>query len=347
MHRASDTPQEAIIERREVSVSRKRSGGSWGRVVLVGLLLAVSGCDDNGSNGGTAQSVVISGSSTVEPISALVGQAYAAEHPQVQVRVDGPGTGDGFRQLCAGTIDIADASRLIKDEEKAACAQGGVEWIELVIGVDGLSVITSPRNPLTCLSFTDLYALLGPESLGFKRWSDADSLAGELAAPGAPYPDERLSLTAPGEESGTYNSFVEIVLGTIAQERGQEVQTRPDYGASPNDNTIIQAIAGADYSLGWVGYAFYVNNQDKVKALAVRKTGGDCVAPSRATVVDGSYPISRPLFLYVNKAKAAANPTLVSFIDYYLSEAGLAAVEDAGYVPLADYGATRAAWAAR
>ena len=309
------------------------------------VVLAATGCGDN--RGTATQVIVISGSSTVEPISALVGEQYVFLFPEVQVKVDGPGTGDGFKQLCAGTIDIADASRRIKDEEKETCTQAGVELVELAIGIDGLAVITSPRNPITCLAFSDLYALLGPESLGFERWSDANRLAGELKAPGAPYPDQRLALTGPGEESGTYDSLVEIVLKQLAEARGHKAESRPDYGASPNDNTIIQSVAGSDYSLGWVGYAFYVSNQDKVKAVAVQKEGGDCIQPTAETIADVSYPIARQLYLYVNRTKATASPALVSFVDFYLSDTGLAAVAEAGYVPLPSYQETRAAWDAR
>jgi phosphate transport system substrate-binding protein len=224
-----------------------------------------------------------------------------------------------------------------------------VEPIEVKVAIDGLSVLTSVNNDaVSCLAFSDLYALLGIESTGFANWSDANELAAELGAPNAPYVDVPLSVTAPGEESGTFDSFVEIVLEDIAEERGQDPNPRPDYVASPNDNVIIEGISGNDTSLGWVGYAFYVENQDVVKALAV--DGGEgCVEPTPETIASNEYPISRPLFIYVDANKLDAKPELVEFVDYYLSDEGLAEVGNAGYVDLApeEIEEWRANWEAR
>ena len=167
--------------------------------------------------------LTISGSSTVEPITSIVAEDFQAMNPGVDYTVDGPGTGDGFALFCNGETDISDASRKIKDEEAAACADKGIHYVELKIGIDGISVITSPANDaVTCLSFLDLYALLGPESQSFAKWSDANALAGELASldgfgdSHAPYPDAALEVTAPGEESGTYDTFVEFAITKIA-----------------------------------------------------------------------------------------------------------------------------------
>ena len=171
------------------------------------------------SGGHLSGEIIISGSSTVEPISSIVAEDFSANNPDVQYSVDGPGTGDGFALFCAGEIDIADASRAIKDEEAALCDEAGISYIELQVGIDGLSVITSHDNAdVSCLSFADLYALLGPESQGFENWSDADALAEEIGSGDygeihAPYPaDAPLEITAPGEESGTYDSFVEFAI---------------------------------------------------------------------------------------------------------------------------------------
>jgi phosphate transport system substrate-binding protein len=292
-------------------------------------------------------SIAISGSSTVEPVSALNAEAFRGIHGEVGISVDGPGTGDGFKKFCAGETDISDASRQIKDSEAEDCAAAGIEFIELRFAIDGLSVLTSVNNSaVSCVSFTDLYALVGPESIGFGTWADANDLAGELEGTNAPYPDAPLVVTAPGEESGTYDSFVEIVLEPTAEERGQDAASRPDYTASANDNIIIEGIAGSDTSLGWVGYAFYVANEDTVAALEV--DGGDgCVAPTPDTIADGSYPIARPLFIYVNKAKAAESAALSAYVDFYLSDDGLASIDQAGYVRLADYAAVREIWASQ
>jgi len=300
-------------------------------------------------NGGDSGQIVVSGSSTVEPITARVAEAFGGMNTGVAISVDGPGTSDGFVLFCNGETDISDASRAITDEEVATCQGNGVEPIEIKVAIDGLSVLTSTNNDaVTCLAFTDLYALLGIESTGFANWSDANELAAELGAPNAPYPDAPLSVTAPGEESGTFDSFVEIVLEDIAEERGQDPNPRPDYVASPNDNVIIEGISSNDTSLGWVGYAFFVENQEVVKALAVDDDEG-CVEPTPETIASNEYPISRPLFIYVDANKLDAKPELVEFVDYYLSDEGLAEVGNAGYVDLTaeEIDEWRANWEAR
>ncbi len=198
---------------------------------------------------------------------------------------------------------------------------------------------------MSCLDFNDLYALLGPESEGFETWADADALAAELGAGHAPYPDAPLVVTAPGEESGTYDTFVELVIEDIAAERGEEEATRADYEASGNDNVIVNGISANPTSLGWVGFAFFAENADVLKAIDI--DGGDgCITPTADTIASFEYPLSRPLFIYVNTNKAAAKPELTAFIDFYLSDAGLVSVSEAGYVqlPAADIAETRAAW---
>lgn len=331
-----------------------RKTGRLGALLLVVALVAVACGDDDaapttsagptttGANGsGLSGQIVISGSSTVEPISARVAEAFSAANPDVAISVDGPGTGDGFVLFCGGETDISDASRAIKDSEAELCAAAGIEFIEIKVAIDGLSVLTAHDNDaVSCLDFGDLYALLGSESVNFNNWSDANDLAAELAAAGlggshAPYPDAPLVVTAPGEESGTFDSFVEIVLAKVAKERDTDDLPRIDYVSSPNDNVIIQGVQDNPTSLGWVGYAFYVENQDAVKALEI-DGGNGCVAPNPTTIASGEYPISRPLFIYVNKAAAAEKPALAAFVDYYLSDEGIAAVADAGYVSLTD-----------
>jgi phosphate transport system substrate-binding protein len=326
-----------------------------GMVLVLVLAACSSDGGDNSADGGdggdgVAGSVVVSGSSTVEPITSLVAEDFAAQNPDFDYSVDGPGTGDGFALFCGGETDISDASRPISEEETAACEEAGIPWVELRVAHDGISVLTSPANDaVTCLSFGDLYALLGPESQGFATWSDADDLAaeldGEFGASNAPFPDAPLEVTAPGEESGTYDSFLELVFGDIAEARGTEEVARPDYTASPDDNVIIEGISGSDTSLGWVGFAFFEENADAVKALEI--DGGDgCVAPTAETIASTEYPIARDLFIYVNTVAAAENEAVAAFVDYYLSDAGLAAVEEAGYVPLEPelLEETRSAW---
>lgn len=335
-------------------------------VVCVGVMaLAAAACSDSSSNttaasGGGATgdgltgAVNISGSSTVEPISARVAEAFNDQNPGVGISVEGPGTGDGFALFCSGETDVSNASRPIKDKEREDCAANGIEFIELNVAIDGLSVLTSNDNDaFDCLGTADLYALLGEESIGFNNWSDANELATELGATNAPYPDADLVVTAPGEESGTFDTFVEFLVDGVAggedyaETRGVS-NVRPDYTASANDNTIIEGISGSQYSLGWVGYAFFVANQEKVQALAVdADNSGNCVEPSAETIADGSYPFARPLFIYVNADVAANKPEVAAYVDLYLSDEGLTAVDGTGYVRLADYSETRTQWEGR
>ncbi|MEO5884586.1 MAG: substrate-binding domain-containing protein [Candidatus Limnocylindrales bacterium] len=293
-------------------------------------------------------SISVSGSSTVEPISTGVAELLKETNPDFNYTIEGPGTGDGFKRFCAGETDISDASRKIKDEEAASCATAGIEYVELQIAFDGITVMTSPDNSaVECVSFADLYALVGPESTGFAKWSDAQALGTELKST-LTYPDASLDITGPGEESGTFDSFVEIVIKKTAEERTKDATTRPDYVASANDNAIIEGITGSGSSLGWVGFAFAEENKDIIKELAVSKEpGGECITPTAETIADGTYPIARSLYIYVNKAKAAANPAVVAYVDSYLAEGTISTVlESVPYVnlPTETLAATRSAW---
>jgi phosphate transport system substrate-binding protein len=310
---------------------------------------------------GVSGEITISGSSTVEPISAAAQAAFNAANPDVAITVEGPGTGDGFARFCAGEIDIADASRPIHDDEAQTCADAGIDFIELKVAIDGLSVITSVENAdVECLSFVDLYALLGPDAEGVTNWADASATADEYAATvtdlGAvhtPYPDADLVVTAPGEESGTYDSFVELALLPVAEALGlEETEARLDYTASPNDNVIIEGISVNPTSLGWVGFAFVEENLDTVKPLQV-DGGAGCVEPTNDSIASGEYPIARDLFIYVSVPKLAENPALEAFVDYYVN-GGIFELVGSGdgqvpYVPLGadDAAATQAVWEAR
>jgi phosphate transport system substrate-binding protein len=334
---------EHLTEQRGTTLARSRRALGVLGVTAV-LAVAVSACGDggdaNGPGSGTG-AVTVSGSSTVEPISSLVGEEFDKQNPDVDVRVDGPGTGDGFQLFCNGETDISDASRAIKEEEAKTCADNGIEYVELEVGIDGLSVVTNTGNDaVDCLSFEQLYGLLGPESEGFDNWRDANALVTEIGGEGD-LPDADLQITAPGEESGTYDSFIELALGDIAEERVTAGKidedaagtTRPDYSTQANDNAIIDGIEGSPTSLGWVGFAFADQNRERVKLLAV--DGGEgCVAPTAETIADGSYPLSRPLFIYVNVAKARENAAVKGYVDFYMSDAGFRAVAEADYVQL-------------
>lgn len=294
--------------------------------------------------------IVVSGSSTVEPISTAVSELFKQDHPDWNYQIEGPGTGDGFKRFCAGETDVSDASRPIKDEEAAACAEAGIEYVELKVAYDGMAVMTSVDNTdVSCVSFADIYALVGPESTGFTKWTDAAAIAGELGST-TTFPDLDLVITGPGEESGTFDSFVEIVIAGIAEDRGQDGTTRPDYQSSANDNVIIEGITGNTGSFGWVGLAFAEENKGTVKELGVAKeVNGTCVQPSAETVSDGSYPVSRPLFIYVKK-DSWSKPEVAEWVDFYLAEGTISTVLEAvPYVnlPADELGATRAAWEGR
>ncbi|MCY3663400.1 MAG: substrate-binding domain-containing protein [bacterium] len=286
--------------------------------------------------------VTISGSSTVEPISVRVAELFRDVAPNVSVTVDGPGTGDGFKLFCAGETDISDASRRIKDAEAEACAEAGIEWIELRVAIDGIAVLANLENDaVDCLSFEDLYAIVGPESVGFTNWRDAGALAAELGS-STSFPDLALDITAPGAESGTYDSFIEIVLEHIGEARAEAgaisedeaATTRPDYVSAGDDNVIIQGIDGSRGSFGWVGFAF--TGDAAVKLLEI-DDGDGCVAATPDSIAAGDYPVSRSLYIYVNSARAAASTAVSAYVDFYVSETGLRrAVSDVGYVVLTD-----------
>jgi phosphate transport system substrate-binding protein len=338
-------------------------------LVALSMLAAACGGNDEAGGGGSSEAggggssedlsnltgeVFISGSSTVEPISSLVAELFSEEAPNVEITVEGPGTGDGFELFCNGESDVSDASRPIEEEEIAACEENGIQYTELEVALDGISVLTNPDNSaVTCLNTADLYALTGPESEGFSNWSDANQLGEEIGGIGVPYPDTDLSITAPGEESGTFDAYIELAgFEDIGVERGlsedEAATTRPDYQSSSNDNVIIDGIAGSPSSFGWVGFSFYEQNQDVVKAIEISSEDeSGCVAPSFESIADGSYPLSRSLYIYVNNAKAADSDALSAYVDFYMSETGLqTAVEEVAYVTLPDdrIEATRQTW---
>ncbi len=302
---------------------------------------------DDGAMADVEGEVNISGSSTVEPVSVRTAELFEEVAPGVVVNVDGPGTGDGFQLFCGGETDISGASRQIKDEEAALCAEAGIEYIELEVGIDGITVLTNPANEsVNCVNFGDLYSLFSAEAEGFGAWSDAQGLADEVGGSLA-MPDAPLDITAPGTESGTYDSFGELVLEDIAEERGQENLYRPDYVSAADDNVIIGNTQGSNSSLSFVGAAFGLNASD-VKVLEV--DGGDGCTPANAdTIASGEYSISRSLYIYVNAAEAAENPALSAYVDFYTTDGLDVAVADVGYVALTEdaKAATRAAWSGR
>jgi len=302
---------------------------------------------------------LISGSSTVYPIVLEQAEVFSDANPGVAISVEGPGSGDGAQKFCDGEVPIANASRLYKTEELEICDANGIEYIELRRGIDGITVITSPANDLVaCVSFNDLYALISEEASGFDRWADANALTSVWG--GADFPDVALDVYGPGEESGTFDSFAEIVIEGVAKGKtGLDTDARdfvrsirPDYTSSPDDNVILQGIGASDHSIGWVGFAFAKEAEaaGAAKLLQVAKQdGGDCVSPTEETIASAAFPIARYLYTYVNADAAANDPAVIAFVDYMLSDAGLEAVSSAGYIDLAEPDQRRAQsiWANR
>ncbi len=323
--------------------------------VAAALLLTASACgnDNTDDAGGDTEAeadtsvsgdIAISGSSTVEPISTAAAEAFRAQNDSVDISVEGPGTGDGFEMFCGGETDISDASRPIKEEEAAACADAGIEFIELEVGIDGLSVITAADNPLECLSFADLYALVGPEAEGFESWTDATEVAGRRLGSSTEFPDENLVVTAPGEESGTYDSFIEIVLGDVSEARFEEGDITEDAGRDRPQRLLVQR-QRQHHHRGRLGRAGW----PRLGRLRLRRPGRGREAdagvgrarrrvrrprprrPSRTAATRSA----RSLYIYVNAAKAEENEALAAFVDFYVE--GLTGfVEGADYIALAD-----------
>lgn len=302
---------------------------------------------------------LVSGSSTVFPIVQRQAEQFESLAPGVAIAVEGPGSGDGAKKFCAGEVPIANASRTFKDEEIAICEEAGIEFIELKRGIDGISVITSTENDLiSCLSFNDMYALLSEEATQTDSWADANSLTGEWG--GQEFPDVPLSVFGPGEESGTFDSFAEIVIDSVAKGKtGLDVEgaefsegIRPDYTSSPDDNVVMEGIESSQYSLGWVGFAYAEESAEagRAKLLAVAKEdGGDCVTPTPETIASAEFPIARFLYTYVNVDAAASQPGVAQFVDYMMSDIGLESVSAVGYIdlPEEDQAKVQAVWADR
>jgi phosphate transport system substrate-binding protein len=278
--------------------------------------------------------VTIDGSSTVFPITQAVAEDFQNANADVKVPVAFSGTGGGFKKFCAGETDINDASRPIKAEdagEGVACKANGVEYVELQVAIDGLSVVVNPANTFaTCLTVDHLKAIYGPESPKDLLWSQVDPA----------FPAEKVVRFMPGADSGTFDYFTEVINGEVDAATQNATQ-------SEDDNTLVTGVAGSQYAIGFFGFAYYIENTDKLKAVAV-DGGSGCVAPTETTINDNSYaPLSRPLFIYPDTKKAKARPELKGFVDYYLANTNKLSAE-VGYVALPDalLQKSKDAWAA-
>jgi phosphate transport system substrate-binding protein len=264
--------------------------------------------------------VKIDGSSTLQPVSAAVAEEFQAVS-RVKVTVGTSGTGGGFKKFCRGEIDIADASRPILKSEMDAAREAKIEYIELPVCFDALTVAVHPQNPLTSITVADLKKMWEPEAQGkVTKWNHVNPA----------WPDAELTLYGAGTDSGTFDYFTEAVCGKAKSSRG-------DYGANENDNVIVEGIAGNKNALGYLPFAYYISAKDRLKALAIDWEKGDAgpVVPSLENVLAGKYnPLSRPLFIYVNR-KSAERPEVQAFVEFYLNHAKELAAE-IQYLPLPD-----------
>ena len=268
-----------------------------------------------GDGEGLAGTIEVDGSSTVAPLTDAIYEEYSAESPDVTINVGVSGTGGGFERFCAGETDISNASRAISEEEIALCEEAGVDYVELLVGTDALTMVTNPETDfVTCLTTEEVTKIFGPDEPA-KTWSEVNS----------EFPDEELQVFAPGADSGTYDFMVEDVLDLE--------EPRQDYNSSEDDNIIAQGIIGTTGSWGFFGFAYYQENSQEVRAIEY-DAGEGCVAPSLESAQDGSYKMTRPLFIYV-KTESLQRPEVEAFTTYYLDNVN-ALIEDVGYIPVTD-----------
>jgi phosphate transport system substrate-binding protein len=260
--------------------------------------------------------VTVDGSSTVAPISKAVAEDFAKSNPGVKVPVGTSGTGGGFKKFCAGDTDISNASRPIKEKEAETCKKAGVEFVELPVAIDGLTVVVNKENTWAkCLTIAELNTIWGPDSEG--KVTSWDQVRPD-------FPKEPLALFGAGADSGTFDYFTEAV-------NKKEKVIRKDYQPSEDDNLTIKGVQGAKGGMGFFGVAYYEENAKSLNAVEV-DGGKGCVAPTAANINGGTYaPLSRPLFIYVNK-KSLARPEVKAFVDYYFKD--IKVVKEVGYIPL-------------
>lgn len=295
----------------------------WGAIGfgVAALMLAtiwIPGCGGPSVSG----AIVIDGSSTVYPISQAVAEDFMERNPAVKVEVGSSGTGGGFKRFVIGKTDINDSSRPISEKEIEQARENKVEYLELKVAIDGLTVAVNPNNDwCDCLSVEQLKALWEPGSQ-VTKWNQLNP----------EWPDAEIRLYGADSDSGTFDYFTEAIVGKAKS-------SRTDYTASANDNTLVNGVSGDKNALGYFGYAYYVENKAKLKAVGVLPPGetapGKCVKPTMETIESGAYtPLSRPLFLHVNR-QALSRPEVASFLRFYLHE-GQDLVKEVGYIRLTE-----------
>jgi phosphate transport system substrate-binding protein len=282
-------------------------------------MLFLASCGSSAGGGEAASgNITIEGSSTVQPITVAAAELFRQENPDARIEVGGAGTSDGFEAFCQGDTQISDASRPIDvAEEVPICEENGVEFIEIPVAYDGISVVVNKKNDwATDVTSDELKTMWEPAAEGeVTQWSQVRS----------DWPDTELSLYGPGTESGTYEFFNEVIVGNE-----EEVSRQSDVEMSEDDNVLVQGVSGDENSLGYFGYSYYVSNRDSLKLLAV-----DGVEPTTDTIRSGEYLLSRPLFIYVSTDALKNNKAVKPFVDFYVSEQNLdRVVEAAKYVTL-------------
>lgn len=286
-------------------------------ILITAVTLALASCGNNKKDKETS-SINIDGSSTVYPVTEAIAEEYRTVDSDVDVTIGVSGTGGGFQKFGRGETDISNASRPIKEDEKKIAEQNNIDFVELEVAYDGLAVVVNPENDwVDCFTVEQLKKIWEPGAQGtITHWNQINP----------EWPNEEIHLFGPGVASGTFDYFTEAIVGESGSSRG-------DYTASEDDNVLVQGVSGDKYGLGFFGLAYYEENADKLRMVAV--DGGEgCVEPSTETVSDGSYaPLSRPLFVYVNSSSVKNNPNVVDFINFYLDEAP-SLLKDVGYVPL-------------
>ena len=294
-------------------------------IIIAALALMACGGGETSEQTGASGSaramtgtIEIDGSSTVFPITEAVAEEFRKEAPDVQVNVGVSGSGGGFKRFTVGETDISDASRHIGDKEAAVAKENGIEYYEFLVGVDGISVLVSPKNDFVdCMTTEQLREIWKPDS-AVNKWSDLDSS----------WPDSNINLYGPGTDSGTFDYFTEEI-------NGEAQVSRADYTASEDDNVLVQGVNGDRNALGYFGFAYYAENADKLKLVGV-DSGSGCVVPSIDSIASGEYsPLSRPLFIYVNRERLEQRDELRAFVEFYM-EVGRELTREVGYVPLSE-----------
>ena len=280
-----------------------------------------AGSDDAGTtaSGGAAKSlsgtIRVDGSSTVGPLTTVEAEIFQEANPGVRITVGTSGTGGGFEKFCAGETDISDASRPIKDEEKALCEGKGIAYEEFLVANDALSVVVNKDNDwLDCITVAELKKIWEPKSK-VKNWDQVNPK----------FPNDQIKLFGPGTDSGTFDFFTGVI-------NGEEGASRTDYQATEDDNVTVQGVAGSKGGIGYFGFSYYEENQDKLKVLKI-DNGAGCIEPGVKTVQDGTYaPLGRPLFIYP-KAEALKRPEVLAFVEDFV-ENNATVAEQAKFIPL-------------